>query len=66
MTLSTRKIAAPALLFALVAVGCKHATPTEAKATPDADTPVAVSLVPAKDLKTPRLVTFEVTCRVEL
>jgi membrane fusion protein (multidrug efflux system) len=61
MTLSTRKIAAPALLFALVAAGCKHATPTEAKATPDADTPVAVSLVPAKDMKTPRLVTLSGT-----
>jgi len=61
MTRSTRKFAAPALLFALVAAGCKHATPTETKATPDADTPVAVSLVPAKDLKTPRLVTLSGT-----
>src|SRR3954468_13566448 len=58
MTVSIRKIAVSATLFALAAVGCKHATPPETKATPDADTPVAVSLVPARDVKTPRLVTL--------
>ena len=61
MTASIKKIAAPAVLFALAAVGCKHATPPETKATPDADTPVAVSLVPARDVKTPRLVTLSGT-----
>src|SRR3954468_3805859 len=61
MTVSIKRIAAPAALFALVAVGCKHATPPETKATPDADTPVAVSLVPARDVKTPRLVTLSGT-----
>jgi membrane fusion protein (multidrug efflux system) len=61
MTRTTRKITAPAVLFALAAVGCKHATPTEAKAPPDADAPVAVSLVPAKEVTTPRLVTLSGT-----
>ena len=61
MTFPIRKIAAPAVLFALAAAGCKHAAPTETKATPDADAPVAVSLVPARDLKTPRLVTLSGT-----
>jgi membrane fusion protein, multidrug efflux system len=61
MTRSTRKIATSAALFALVVVGCKHATPVETKATPDADTPVAVSLVAARDVKTPRLVTLSGT-----
>ena len=61
MTLTTRKITAPAMLFALAAVGCKHATPTEAKAPPDADAPVAVLLVPAKEVTTPRLVTLSGT-----
>ena len=61
MTVSIRKIAVSATLFALAVVGCKHATPPETKATPDADTPVAVSLVPARDVKTPRLVTLSGT-----
>ena len=61
MTVSIGKIAASAGLFALVAVGCKHAAPTETKATPDADIAVAVSLVPARDVKTPRLVTLSGT-----
>jgi membrane fusion protein (multidrug efflux system) len=61
MTVTIKKIAVPAVLFALLATGCKHATPPETKATPDADTPVAVSLVPARDVKTPRLVTLSGT-----
>jgi len=54
-------MAVPAALIALTAIGCKHAAPTETKAAPDADAPVAVSLVPAHEVKTPRLVTLSGT-----
>src|SRR5262245_61825523 len=46
-------------LVALAAVGCKK-PPPEAK-TVDADAPVAVSLVPAREVKTPRFVTLSGT-----
>src|SRR5436305_15240088 len=61
MTRSSKEIAVSALVFAFAAVGCNHAPPPETKATPDADTPVAVSLVPARDVKAPRLVTLSGT-----
>ena len=58
MTRTTR-IGTQVLLVALTAAGCKKEAAT-AKAF-DADVPVAVSLVTAREVKTPRLVTLSGT-----
>src|SRR5580765_711356 len=58
MTRTTR-IGTQVLLAALTAAGCKKEAAT-AKVV-DADVPVAVSLVPAREVKTPRLVTLSGT-----
>ena len=58
----TRSISSVALAAVVVfAAGCKQPTTVEAKAPADADVTVAVSLVPARDVKTPRLVTLSGT-----
>jgi membrane fusion protein (multidrug efflux system) len=58
----TRSISSVALAALVVfAAGCKQPTTVEAKPTADADVTVAVSLVPARDVKTPRLVTLSGT-----
>jgi membrane fusion protein (multidrug efflux system) len=49
----------PLVVFALA--GCKKPAVTEAKAAADADAPVAVSLVAAREVKAPRLVTLSGT-----
>ena len=59
MTRTTR-IGVPAALVVLAAIGCKKPE-TIAKAVVDADAPVAVSLVEAQEIKTPRLVTLSGT-----
>jgi membrane fusion protein, multidrug efflux system len=48
-------------LAALAGAGCKRQAPVEAKAAVDADAPVSVSLILARDVKTPRLVTLSGT-----
>src|SRR5215831_13808200 len=47
-----------ALLALAAAAGCKQPDAAAAKAAVDADAPVAVSLVPARDVKAPRFVTL--------
>ena len=59
MTRTTR-IGTWAALIALAAIGCKKPETTAAK-TVDADAPVAVSLIEAHEMKTPRLVTLSGT-----
>jgi membrane fusion protein (multidrug efflux system) len=59
MTFSTR-IGVQVALVVLTAAGCKKPATTEAKAV-DADVPVAVSLVAAHEVKSPRLVTLSGT-----
>jgi membrane fusion protein, multidrug efflux system len=58
MTRTTR-IGAPAALVVLAVMGCKK--PETNTKTVDADTPVAVSLVAAREVKAPRLVTLSGT-----
>src|SRR5262245_40714335 len=62
MTISIGKIAGGAALIALAAAGCKKPPEeaTTAKAV-DADAPVAVSLVAAREVTTPRFVTLSGT-----
>jgi membrane fusion protein (multidrug efflux system) len=47
-------------LVALAFAGCKHPAPVDVKVV-DADAPVSVSLVPAREVKTPRFVTLSGT-----
>jgi membrane fusion protein (multidrug efflux system) len=62
MPISIGKIAAGAALIALAAAGCKRPPPeATTKAAVDADAPVAVSLVAARDVTTPRFVTLSGT-----
>ena len=63
MTRSICKIAGGAALIALAAAGCKKPPPEETTkaAGHDADAPVAVSLVAARDVTTPRFVTLSGT-----
>ena len=58
MTRTTR-IGLPAALVVLAAIGCKK--PETNTKTVDADTPVAVSLVAAREVKAPRMVTLSGT-----
>ena len=60
MTSTTRIGSAGGALVALAAIGCKKPETVAAK-TVDADAPVAVSLVEAQEMKTPRLVTLSGT-----
>jgi len=62
MPISIGKIAAGAALIALAAAGCKKPPPeATTKAGADADAPVAVALVAARDVTTPRFVTLSGT-----
>src|SRR6185436_6330352 len=63
MTRSICKIAGGAALIALAAAGCKKPPPEETTkaGAHDADAPVAVSLIAARDVTTPRFVTLSGT-----
>ena len=68
MTQSTKiaRIGLPAALIVLAAAGCKRPEPADAATMPktaavDADAPVTVSLIAARDLKAPRFVVLSGT-----
>jgi membrane fusion protein (multidrug efflux system) len=61
MNRSSRFVGHAVAFAALVAVGCKRPAPAETKAAVDADAPVSVSLVLAREVKAPRLVTLSGT-----